>query len=66
MIIKLARFMTQELTENLLEIMVCPLCSSDLVYDKENQKLICYQSKLAYAIIDGIPNMLIEDAESLE
>ena len=60
--------MTQEirkLSTKLLEILVCPLCKGDLVYDEKNQKLICHESKLAYSIIDGIPNMLVSEAEKI-
>ncbi len=57
--------MTDEISQDLLEILACPLCKGDLVYDKKNQELICYESKLAYKIIDGIPVMLIDEARKL-
>jgi len=49
----------------LLEILRCPKSKSQLFYDQKNQELICYKSKLAYKIIDGIPIMLIEKARIL-
>ena len=52
----------------LLKILVCPLCKSaegELEYDKENQELLCYSSKLAYPIKNGIPIMLIEEARKI-
>lgn len=49
--------------EKLLKIMACPLCKTDLKYDKKNQKLICIKCKRKYPIRDGIPVMLIEEAE---
>jgi len=62
--------------EKLLEIMACPACKSGLKYDQENQKLICLDENretrqfkrgercgLIYPIRDGIPVMLIEEAE---
>ncbi|MBX9901717.1 MAG: Trm112 family protein [Burkholderiaceae bacterium] len=49
----------------LLDVLVCPLCKSPLVYDKEAQELICNADKLAYPIRDGIPIMWAEQARSL-
>lgn len=49
----------------LLEILVCPLCKSPLVYRKAEQELICKADKLAYAIKDGIPVMLADEARKL-
>ncbi|TAJ76630.1 MAG: Trm112 family protein [Gallionellaceae bacterium] len=49
----------------LLEILVCPLCKSPLVYRKAEQELICKADKLAYVIKDGIPVMLADEARKL-
>lgn len=49
----------------LLEILVCPLCKSPLTYRKTEQELICKADKLAYAIKDGIPVMLADEARKL-
>ncbi len=49
----------------LLEILVCPLCKSPLIYHKAEQELICKADRLAYAIKDGIPVMLADEARSL-
>ncbi|MDE2117756.1 MAG: Trm112 family protein [Betaproteobacteria bacterium] len=49
----------------LLEILVCPLCKSTLVYRKAEQELICKADRLAYAIKDGIPVMLADEARTL-
>jgi uncharacterized protein YbaR (Trm112 family) len=46
----------------ILEILRCPKSKGVLFYNEEDQELICYESKLAYKIIDGIPIMLIEKA----
>ena len=46
----------------LLEILVCPLCKSPLAYRKAEQELICKADRLAYAIKDGIPVMLADEA----
>ena len=49
----------------LLEILVCPLCKGPLVYRKAEQELVCKPDRLAYAIKDGIPVMLADEARQL-
>jgi uncharacterized protein YbaR (Trm112 family) len=49
----------------LLDILVCPLCKSPLVYHKAEQELICKADRLAYKIDDGIPVMLVDEARKL-
>ncbi len=49
----------------LLDILVCPLCKSALVYQKAAQELICKADRLAYKIEDGIPVMLVDEARKL-
>lgn len=49
----------------LLEILVCPLCKSTLVYRKSEQELICKADRLAYPIQDDIPVMLADEARAL-
>ena len=50
----------------LLEILVCPLTKTNLVYDRERQELISKKAGLAYPIRDGIPVMLPDEARTLE
>lgn len=49
----------------LLEILVCPLCKSPLLYQKSAQELICKADRLAFQIQDGIPVMLEDEARKL-
>jgi uncharacterized protein YbaR (Trm112 family) len=49
----------------LLDILVCPLCKSALVYQKVAQELICKADRLAYKIEDDIPVMLVDEARTL-
>ena len=49
----------------LLDILVCPLCKSPLLYHKAEQELICKADRLAYPIKDGIPVMLEDDARKV-
>ena len=50
----------------LLDILVCPLCKSPLVYKKAEGELICKADRLAFPIRDGIPVMLEEEARQLD
>ncbi|MBO8130845.1 MAG: Trm112 family protein [Candidatus Marinimicrobia bacterium] len=51
------------ISKELLEILACPKCKGDLIYDQENDKLICESCRLKYPIKDDIPIMLIDEAE---
>jgi uncharacterized protein YbaR (Trm112 family) len=50
----------------LLEILVCPLTKTRLVYNEETQELISDVARLAYPIRQGIPIMLIDEARHLD
>jgi len=45
----------------LLEILACPWCLGKLDY--KDDKLTCRECYAVYAVVDGIPNMLVEEAE---
>jgi uncharacterized protein YbaR (Trm112 family) len=49
----------------LLDILVCPLCKSQLHLDIDKHELICKADRLAYPIRDDVPVMLVEEARSL-
>ena len=49
----------------LLDILVCPLCKSPLLYKKTENDLICKADRLAFLIKDGIPVMLEDEARKL-
>jgi len=49
----------------LLDILVCPLCKSPLIYRKAEQELICKADRLAYPIKDDIPVMLADEARAM-
>lgn len=51
--------------KKLLDILVCPICKSGLVYDNDTQELICKADQLAFPIRDGIPVMLEDEARQL-
>ena len=52
--------------KELLDILACPACKGDIVYDEENEKLICQECGRRYPIRDDIPVMLIDEAEMPE
>lgn len=49
----------------LLEILVCPMTRTPLVYDTDAQELISEAAGVAYPIKLGVPVMLIEEARKL-
>ena len=54
-----------ETDPKLLEILVCPLTRTTLVYDREKQELISRAAGLAFPIRDGVPIMLPGEARTL-
>ena len=49
----------------LLDILVCPLCKSPLLYQKFAKELICKADRLAFRIEDDIPVMLVDEARKM-
>jgi len=56
---------TYEVDPKLLEILVCPVTRTTLIYDRAKKELISKAAGLAYPIRDGIPIMLPEEARAL-
>ena len=52
------------LSQTLLEILACPACKGEIVHDEAEGKLVCQgECRRRYPIRDGIPVMLIDEAE---
>ncbi len=51
------------LDPKLLEILACPACRGPVVPDADHQWLYCRACSLKYRVQDGIPIMLIDEAE---
>ena len=51
--------------KRLLNILVCPLCKSQLHLDADKHELICKADRLAYPIRDDVPVMLVDEARSM-
>jgi hypothetical protein len=48
---------------SLAAILVCPVDKADLIEDEATSKLVCQQCGRRYPVRDGIPIMLIDQAE---
>lgn len=49
--------------KELLDILACPACKGDVKLDEAAQRIICLACGRRYPIRDGIPVMLIDEAE---
>jgi uncharacterized protein YbaR (Trm112 family) len=51
-------------SQDLIDILICPNCHGDIVYDAENATITCQgECKYVYPVRDDIPIMLIDEAE---
>ena len=50
----------------LLELLVCPVTKTQLVYDAERQELVSKAARLAFPIRDGVPLMTVDSARELD
>ncbi len=50
--------------ERLLKILVCPECKQDVKL--EGEWLVCANCRVKYPVRDGIPIMLVDEAEPLD
>ena len=50
-------------SQELLDLLVCPLCKKPLELKNEGQSLKCSQCRRVYPIKDDIPVMLIDEAK---
>jgi uncharacterized protein YbaR (Trm112 family) len=53
------------MNSKLLDILVCPLCKSPLVYKRAVNELVCKACRLAFPVRDDIPVMLEDEARKL-
>lgn len=51
--------------KELLDILACPACKADVVLEASagGEKIACTKCKRKYPVRDGIPIMLIDEAE---
>ena len=47
-------------------MLACPQCHGPLAYDPNNESLECQTCRLRFRVADGIPVLLLDEAEKLE
>jgi uncharacterized protein len=52
------------ISDELLEVLACPKCKQKVELSEDRSALICQADRLRYPIVDDIPVMLIEEAET--
>jgi uncharacterized protein len=57
--------MALKLNRALIDILACPKCKGALVLDDAETRFTCKTCKLGFAVVDGIPNFIVDEAESL-
>jgi uncharacterized protein YbaR (Trm112 family) len=55
-----------ELSRELLDILVCPACKEAIVPTADGTGLDCHRCGLRYPVRDGIPVMLVDEAEKIQ
>ena len=51
------------ISQELLEILVCPICKTPVKLTADNSGLKCETCRRVYPVRDDIPGMLLEDAK---
>ncbi len=54
------------INSELLDILACPKCKGDIRLNESEDGIICDSCRLLYQIKDGIPVMLIDEAQKIE
>ena len=54
------------LSRELLEILACPVCKGDLLYEEDKKRLVCKRCGVYYEIREGIPVLLPDSGKPLE
>ena len=53
------------LAPELLDLLACPKCKGKLLLRPDQSAFECRTCRLAYAVVDDIPNFIIEEATPL-
>lgn len=53
------------LSQELLDILACPKCKGELRLMADDAGLLCETCRLRFPIRDGIPVMLVDEAEEI-
>jgi uncharacterized protein len=54
------------LNPELIEILACPKCKGPIKLREDQSAFECPHCKLAYLVVDDIPNFIIEEAQPLK
>jgi len=57
---------TARVDPRLLEILVCPVTKTSLIYNEAKQELVSRAARLAYPIRDGVPVMISDEARAVD
>jgi uncharacterized protein YbaR (Trm112 family) len=50
------------ISQDLLDILVCPVCKKPLIVKENGESLKCGECKRVYPVRDNIPIMLVDEA----
>lgn len=53
------------LSHDLLNILACPACKGELCMDESGQKLYCRPCGICFPIRNGIPVLLMDEAQAI-
>ena len=53
------------LPPELIAILVCPQCKGELVMEPDETGFNCHACRLRYPVREGIPVMLVDEAENI-
>lgn len=51
---------------DLLKILACPACKGELSWTQTKAHLLCQQCRIKFPIREGIPVLLLDEAEQFE
>ena len=54
------------LNRELIEILACPKCKGPLTLRPDESAFECGACKLAYLVVDEIPNFILEEAQPIK
>ncbi|WP_298268166.1 Trm112 family protein [Geobacter sp.] len=54
------------ITKELLDILACPVCKGEVRLHESRDGLVCPACMLLYPVWEGIPVMLVDEAEKIE
>jgi hypothetical protein len=54
------------MNRELIDILACPKCKGTLDLRPDECAFVCRACRLVYAVVDEIPNFIVEEAQPLE